>query len=114
MQQIEEWLEQLGMSAYAQRFLESRIDISVLGDLNDQDLRELGIVLGDRKKILRAIRELQASNKALSVTSAEAAPDVAERRQLTVMFCDLVDWTALSTLAALSQREGSARRDPSY
>lgn len=98
MQQIEEWLEQLGMSAYAQRFLENRIDISVLGDLNDQDLRELGIVLGDRKKILRAIRELQASDsKASSATSAEAAPDVAERRQLTVMFCDLVGSTALST-----------------
>lgn len=98
MQQIEEWLEQLGMSAYIQRFLENHIDISVLGDLNDQDLRELGIVLGDRKKILRAIRELQASDsKASSATSAEAAPDLAERRQLTVMFCDLVGSTALST-----------------
>nr|WP_283812926.1 adenylate/guanylate cyclase domain-containing protein [Bradyrhizobium rifense] len=86
------------MSAYAQRFLENRIDISVLGDLDDQDLRELGIVLGDRKKILRAIRELHASDPTASSTaSAEAAPDVAERRQLTVMFCDLVGSTALST-----------------
>jgi class 3 adenylate cyclase/tetratricopeptide (TPR) repeat protein len=98
MQQIEEWLEALGMSGYAPRFLENRIDISVLGDLNDQDLRELGIVLGDRKKIRRAIRELHASdNIASSATSADAAPDVAERRQLTVMFCDLVGSTALST-----------------
>ena len=96
MQQIEEWLEALGMSAYAQRFLENRIDISVLGDLNDQDLRELGIVLGDRKKILRAIRELHA-NTVSSAASAESAPDIAERRQLTVMFCDLVGSTALST-----------------
>ena len=42
MQQIEEWLEKLGMSAYARQFVENRIDISVLGDLNDEDLRELG------------------------------------------------------------------------
>lgn len=97
MQQIEEWLEQLGMSAYTQRFLENRIDVSVLGDLNDQDLRELGIVLGDRKKILRAIRELQASDSNASSATSAAAPDVAERRQLTVMFCDLVGSTALST-----------------
>ncbi|MGY4501783.1 class 3 adenylate cyclase [Bradyrhizobium sp. GM24.11] len=98
MQQIEEWLENLGMSAYAQRFLENRVDISVLGDLSDQDLRELGIVLGDRKKILRAIREMHGSDTiAFSAPSAEAAPGVAERRQLTVMFCDLVGSTALST-----------------
>lgn len=98
MQQIEEWLKKLGMSAYAQRFLENRIDISVLGELNDQDLRELGIVLGDRKKILRAIRESHAfENIASAATSGQSAPDVAERRQLTVMFCDLVGSTALST-----------------
>ncbi|MET4292410.1 class 3 adenylate cyclase/tetratricopeptide (TPR) repeat protein [Bradyrhizobium sp. LB8.2] len=98
MQQIEEWLENLGMSAYAQRFLENRVDISVLGDLSDQDLRELGIVLGDRKKILRAIREMHGSDTiAFSAPSAEAAPGVAERRQLTVMFCDLVGSTAVST-----------------
>lgn len=98
MQQIEEWLEKLGMSAYAQRFLENRIDISVLGELNDQDLREIGIVLGDRKKILRAIRELHASDTIASPgASAQSSPDAAERRQLTVMFCDLVGSTALST-----------------
>lgn len=98
MQEIEEWLEKLGMSAYARPFLENRIDLSVLGDLNDQDLRELGVVLGDRKKILRAIRESHASdNIASSAISRQSAPDAAERRQLTVMFCDLVGSTALST-----------------
>ena len=96
MQQIEEWLEKLGMSTYAQRFLENRIDISILGELNDQDLRELGIVLGDRKKILRAIRELHALDTS-SARYTESIPDTAERRQLTVMFCDLVGSTALST-----------------
>ena len=58
MQQIAEWLEALGMSEYVQRFAENRIDSSVLADLTDQDLKELGIVLGDRRKLLRAIAEL--------------------------------------------------------
>lgn len=98
MQQIEDWLEKLGMSAYARRFLENHVDFSVLGDLSDQDLRELGVVLGDRKKMLRAIRELHRPGKiAPTAIPAESPPDAAERRQLTVMFCDLVGSTALST-----------------
>ena len=55
MQQIAEWLQKLGMSEYAERFAENRIDFSVLPELTDQDLKELGVVLGDRRKILRAI-----------------------------------------------------------
>ncbi len=58
MQQIADWLEKLGMSEYAQRFAENRIDFSVLRDLTDQDLKDLGVVLGDRRKMLRAIGEL--------------------------------------------------------
>ena len=58
MHQIAEWLEKLGMSEYAQRFAENRIDFSVLPDLTDHDLERLGIVLGDRRKMLRAIAEL--------------------------------------------------------
>jgi hypothetical protein len=60
MQQIAKWLEALGMSEYVQRFAENRIDFSVLADLTDQDLKELGIVLGDRRKLLRAIAERRA------------------------------------------------------
>ena len=55
MQPITDWLEKLGMSEYAQRFAESRIDFSVLRDLTDQDLKELGVLLSDRRKLLRAI-----------------------------------------------------------
>ena len=58
MQQIADWLEKLGMSEYAQRFAENRIDFLVLRDLTDQDLKDLGVVLGDRRKLLRAITEL--------------------------------------------------------
>ena len=55
MQQIADWLQKLGMSEYAQRFAENRIDFSVLPDLTDQDLKDLGIALGDGCKMLRAI-----------------------------------------------------------
>lgn len=58
MQQIADWLKTLGMSEYADRFVENRIDHSVLPDLTDQDLEKLGVLLGDRRKMLRAIREL--------------------------------------------------------
>ena len=63
MQQIADWLESLGMSEYAQRFAENRIDFSVLPDLTDQDLKELGVLLGDRRKILRAIAKLDATSE---------------------------------------------------
>ena len=58
MQQIADWLEKLGMSEYAERFAENGIDFSVLPDLTDQDLKELGVSLGHRRKMLRAIAEL--------------------------------------------------------
>src|SRR6516162_3128764 len=102
MQQIADWLEKLGMSEYALRFAENRIDFSVLADLTDQDLEKLGVVLGDRRKILRAIAKLETHKNADIVTVATAAPagpsllDTAERRQVTVMFSDLVGSTALS------------------
>jgi SAM domain (Sterile alpha motif) len=65
MQAIVDWLEKLGMSEYTQRFAENRIDLSVLPDLTDQDLEKLGVVLGDRRKMLRAIRELSGAVLAL-------------------------------------------------
>ena len=95
MQQIADWLEKLGLSEYADRFAENRIDFSVLRDLTDQDLKDIGVVLGDRRKILRAISELAGA--APVVPLIEPKPqDSAERRQVTVMFSDLVGSTGLS------------------
>jgi class 3 adenylate cyclase len=101
MQQIADWLKRLGMSKYAQRFVENRIDLSVLPDLTDQDLEKMGVLLGDRRKMLRAIRDLDTASVVVTAASAPVATeptrrDDAERRQLTVMFCDLVGSTALS------------------
>jgi hypothetical protein len=61
MQQIANWLQNLGMSEYAHRFAENRIDFSILPDLTDQHLKDLGLPLGDRLKMLRAIRELSGT-----------------------------------------------------
>jgi SAM domain (Sterile alpha motif) len=102
MQQIADWLKKLGMSEYADRFVENRVDLSVLPDLTDQDLEKLGVLLGDRRKMQRAIRDLGNASIAVTASSTPVAPeptrrDDAERRQLAVMFTDLVGSTALST-----------------
>ena len=97
MGSIAEWLASLGLPEYAQLFAENGIDRSVLRDLTDQDLKDLGVLLGHRRKMLRAIALL--GDSAVAIPSVAAAPvprDDADRRQLTVMFCDLVGSTALS------------------
>src|SRR5215470_1187241 len=98
MQQIADWLKTLGMSEYTDRFVENRIDLSVLPDLTDQDLEKLGVLLGDRRKMLRAIRNLDNVSVAATAPAPTVEPeptrlDDAERRQLTVMFTDLVGST---------------------
>jgi class 3 adenylate cyclase/predicted ATPase len=113
MQYISDWLEGLGMSAYVQRFAENDIDFSILPELTDEDLEKIGVVsLGHRRKILRAIAELNdapadAASASSPVAAARPAPSAAplpppageaagERRYLTVMFCDLVGSTGIS------------------
>ncbi len=97
MQQIGEWLEKLGLSEYAQRFADNAIDLSVIRDLTEQDLKNLGVLLGHRRKIMRAIVELDGVAPAPIETATEPTlRDEAERRHLTVMICDLVGSTALS------------------
>ena len=104
MAEISEWLEKLGMSEYTQHFAENNIDFAIVADLTDQDLEKIGVKsLGHRRKILRAIAELGDIGKAVqgALASAEATSpvmprDTAERRQVTVMFADLVGSTALS------------------
>jgi len=97
MQQIADWLEKLGMSEYTQRFSENDIALDILPELTDQDLEKLGVSLGHRRRMLKAIREL--GDPALALPRTETAPPPgpqlsAERRRLTVMFCDLVGSTA--------------------
>ena len=100
MATITEWLASLGMSEYAQRFADNRIDdVSILRDLIDQDLKDIGVPLGHRRKMLRAIAEMVDAAPTRMPSAPAPEPnlrDDAERRQLTVMFTDLVGSTALS------------------
>src|SRR5262249_6337348 len=97
MKGVAEWLASIGLSEYAQRFADNAIDLSVVRYLTEQDLKELGVLLGHRRKMLRAITELDPTALAPAETATEPVPrDEAERRQLTVMFCDLVGSTAQS------------------
>jgi len=90
---IAEWLETLGLAQYTSLFDQNRIGPDVVPDLTERDLRDLGIPLGDRKRLLKSIHAL-AGNQAVPAPGGRA-PE-AERRQLTVMFCDLVGSTELS------------------
>jgi predicted ATPase/class 3 adenylate cyclase len=97
MRGIAEWLASIGLGEYAQRFADNAIDLSVVRDLTEQDLKDLGVLLGHRRKILRAIAELDGVAPAPTETATEPVLRVdAERRHLTVMICDLVGSTALS------------------
>jgi class 3 adenylate cyclase/tetratricopeptide (TPR) repeat protein len=94
---IAEWLSSIGLGEYAQRFSENAIDLSVVRDLTEQDLKDLGVLLGHRRKMLRAIADLNGNDlRAPQAGTKATVRDSAERRQLTVMFCDLVGSSALS------------------
>ena len=103
--QIADWLQKLGLGQYAQRFAENDIEIDLLNELTDQDFDRLGVSLGHRRRMIRAIRELGAKPVAAVAGAETPAPitsepvikdTAAERRQVTVMFSDLVGSTALS------------------
>jgi len=99
---VASWLRSLGLEQYEAVFRENAIDVSVLPDVTDQDLEKLGVLLGHRRKLLRAIANLATNAKAtlgpvVAPVAVDTSPrDTAERRQVTVMFSDLVGSTALS------------------
>src|ERR1051325_9528405 len=100
---ITEWLHRLDLAQYADAFVDNAIDWEVLPSLQVDDLKEVGVLaVGHRRKLLNAIAALPQSDATPHSPPPEAAPTLtvrqsAERRQLTVMFCDLVGSTALST-----------------
>src|SRR5918994_3536233 len=110
--EVAAWLRNLGLERYEPTFRDNEITAEVLPELTDADLRELGLPLGPRKVLLRAIASLRARSGTPDEAQADAGPEPtnqsrderqlpgagqAERRQLTVMFVDLVGSTALST-----------------
>jgi class 3 adenylate cyclase len=92
---VGDWLVAIGLRQYAALFEEQRIGLDVVPQLTDEDLKELGIPLGDRKRLLAAIASL-AGTDSTQPTAVRAGP-VAERRQITVVFCDLIGSTELAS-----------------
>jgi class 3 adenylate cyclase/predicted ATPase len=93
------WLRSLGLSQYETLFRQNDIDTEVLSELTDGDLEKFGVSFGHRKRLLKAIASLGSTEAAMQPANPvplQTFPDVAERRQLTVMFCDLVGSTAMS------------------
>jgi class 3 adenylate cyclase len=91
------WLRSLGLERYEAVFSENEIDLDVLPELTEADLEKLGVAMGPRKRLLKAIADL---NNAAETGQAAPTPlseaQTAERRHVTVMFADLVGSTALS------------------
>src|SRR5262249_15598236 len=93
---VGEWLRSLGLGKYEARFRDSEIDSDILHELTESDLEKLGLPLGHRKRLLKAIVALGAAGETPSTAALRWPADAAERRHLTVMFIDLVNSTALS------------------
>jgi len=96
-------LRELGLERYEQAFRENDVSLAILPELTDQDLKELGVSLGHRRLLLKEIGALGAGRPSATLTESPSSPEQpaavseAERRQLTVMFVDLVGSTALSS-----------------
>lgn len=98
--ELKRWLDGIGLGHYTDLFAQHRLDLDVIGDLTESDLVDLGLPLGDRKRIQRAMTALfqaETAEAPIEAVRPQARAEVgAERRQLTTMFCDMVDSTSLS------------------
>src|SRR5215471_15269560 len=99
MSAVRNWLEEIGLAQYADTFEANDIDTDLLTQIDDQVLKDIGVSsAGHRLRLRNAIAKLAATSitEGISEVPASPPPSQAERRQLTVMFCDLVGSTALS------------------
>ena len=101
--EVGEWLRKVGLGRYEPAFIENAIGVDVLPELTDDDLAKLGMLLGDRKRFIKAIKASTEDSSHAGIASEAREPSsdhsaigAAERRHLTVMICDLVGSTALA------------------
>jgi len=95
MSGLRDWLRKNNFEQYADAFEANDIDLDILPELNERDLEQIGVSLGNRRRLLKAIAECVSETAPLKPADTEASAD-AERRQVTVLFCDMVGSTALS------------------
>ena len=98
MQSVSNWLKSLSLEQYSQVFADNDVDLEVLRILCDKDLQDLGVSFGHRKKLLKAVADLNGAEAIqLAPEPAAASATGGERRQLTVLFCDMVGFTELAS-----------------
>src|SRR4029077_5038907 len=102
MSDLKLWLQSLGLEKYGEVLADHDVDLNVVSDLSDQDLQELGLSLGHRRKFMAAAAKLRSVPSSQQDTAAQRAPasqdsPLVERRQVTVVFVDLVGSTALGS-----------------
>jgi class 3 adenylate cyclase/tetratricopeptide (TPR) repeat protein len=116
MTQLQEWLKEQGLEQYAGVFADNDIDFDILSDLSESDLEKLGLSLGHRRKLMRALAALQPASGQPQIASLSEAPPIttgaqeAERRQVTVLFSDLVGSTALASAVDPEEMSALIRR----
>ena len=123
MQDMEDWLERIGLGQHYKALVDNDVDFAVLRLLTEADLRAMGLSLGHRKRLLKAVADLDGAAAgdraaASSPLPAEAPPAAAavdpmlgaERRQLTVMFCDMVGFTELASRVDPEVLQGIVKR----
>ena len=103
---IKRWLDELGLAKYVSVFLAEEIELFDLQELTDADLKEMGLPIGPRRRVLKAVAEWATAtadglrptptNRDSAVVEETDARHLAERRQLTILFCDLVGSTELA------------------
>src|SRR5580700_3766853 len=93
MSELRDWLSRHGFEQYAEIFEANDIDLDILPELSEGDLEQLGVSMGNRRRLHKALAERDTEPAG---PSAADAPGEAERRQVTVLFCDMVGSTALS------------------
>ncbi len=100
MSNIRQWLTDLGLGEYADAFAQNDLDFDVLADLSEADLEQVGVSLGHRKRLLRAIADLPdtSSRSRVDATQVEPRSFEGERRQATVLFSDLTGYTAMNEM----------------
>lgn len=92
------WLRGLGLEAYAEAFAENGVDAKLLAELNNEDLKDLGVAkLADRKRLLSAIADLTSHNLTSDSRPSQPATPAGEHRQVTVLFADIAGFTKLTT-----------------